>query len=86
MRDSDGFRKVIVKARPIDPKSNLGPTISTTAALIRETINEVGDFDGVQTTTDLLATEASFESEKLSSNRRGPIPLLENATLEYDSG
>ena len=44
------------------------------------------DIKGVRAAEDLLATQATFSQDGPIYNRRGPIALLENSTLDYDQG
>ena len=74
------------KSRTVNARDDLGPTISTTAALLRENIDQKDIIEGVPTSEALLATQATFSQEELSYNRRGPIALVENGTLDYESG
>ena len=84
--DADDVRLINLKSRNITSRGNFGPTISTTAALIRKTINQGDVIEGGPTAEDLLATQATFLQEGPDYNRRGPIVLLENSTLDYESG
>ena len=79
---------LIINAQDISAENIQGPTLSTTAALIRETRgNQHGDLDAVLTNNnDLLPTQATFIHDELNHNRRGPITILENTTVEYESG
>ena len=82
----EALRYTDAKVPNVNTKDTFGPTISTTAALIKETIDQAEELEGVQFRSDLLATQASFLHNESTSNRRGPIALIENATLEYESG
>ena len=83
---NEKIRVVKGKSRAGSARDDLGPTISTTAALIRESIDQKDIIEGVPTSEALLATQATFSQEELSYNRRGPIALIENGTLDYESG
>ena len=74
------------KSRTVSTRDDLGPTISTTAALLRESTDQKDTIEGFPTSEALLATQATFSQEELSYNRRGPIALVENGTLDYESG
>ena len=80
------MKVVKAKGRKVGHRDNLGPTISTTAALLRESIDQGDIIENVPTSEALLATQATFSQEELSYNRRGPIALIENGTLDYESG
>ena len=82
---NEKIRIVKGKGKTINQGDNLGPTISTTAALLRESIDHGDVIEGAPTSEALLATQATFQDE-LGYNRRGPIALVANATLDYESG